>query len=129
MYLNDEQFSRDNVTRTKQFEDLPRGSEPTRDVTILQKLYAVEAQLNCINNKVDLIGDHQLRQTKEHTTCDGAAEKYYTCGEAAQLLRKATTTIRQWIRAGKLDAKRTPGAGPRGSYLISNAALTPHLPR
>ena len=129
MYLNDEQFSRDNVTRTKQFEDLPRGSEPTRDVTILQKLYAVEAQLNCINNKVDLIGDHQLRQTKEHTTCDGAAEKYYTCGEAAQLLRKATTTIRQWIRAGKLDAKRTPGAGSRGSYLISNAALTPYLPR
>ncbi len=129
MYLNDEQFSRDNVTRTKQFEDLPRGSEPTRDVTILQKLYAVEAQLNCINNKVDLIGDHQLRQTKEHTTCGEAAEKYYTCGEAAQLLRKATTTIRRWIKDGKLDAKRTPGAGPRGSYLISNAALTPHLPR
>ena len=129
MYLNDEQFSRDNVTRTKQFEDLPRGSEPTRDVTILQKLYAVEAQLNCINNKVDLIGDHQLRQTKEHTTCDGAAEKYYTCGEAAQLLRKETTTIRRWIKAGKLQAKRTPGAGSRGSYLISNAALTPYLPR
>jgi len=129
MHFNDIQFSRDKVTRTTQFEDLPRGSEPMRDVTILQKIFDLEAQLNCLNNKVDLIGDHQLRQTKEHTTCGGAAEKYYTCGEAAQLLRKATTTIRKWIKDGKLDAKRTPGAGPRGSYLISNAALTSHLPR
>ena len=129
MYLNDEQFSRDNVTRTKQFEDLPRGNEPMRDVTILQKIFDLEAHLRRIDNKVDLIGDHQLRQTKEHTTCGGAAEKYYTCGEAAQLLRKAPTTIRKWIKDGKLDAKRTPGAGPRGSYLISNAALTSHLPR
>ena len=128
MHFNDIQFSRDKVTRTTQFEDLPRGSEPMRDVTILQKIFDLEAQLNCLNNKVDLIGDHQLRQTKEHTTCGGAAEKYYTCVETAQLLHKSPMTIRRWIKAGKLQAKRTPGAGSRGSYLISNAALAPYLP-
>ena len=118
MYLNDEQFSRDNVTRTTQFADLPRGKEPMRDVTILQKIFDVEAQLRRIDNKVDALGDNQLRQTK----------KYYTCVEAAQLLHKSPMTIRRWIKAGKLQAKRTPGAGSRGSYLISNAALAPYLP-
>ena len=49
---------------------------------------------------------------------EGVMPRYYTVKEVAQMLRRTTRTIYEWIRDGRLRAKRV-----RDGYLISEEAI------
>ncbi len=53
----------------------------------------------------------------------GRAKEFYTVDEFAELVGRASYTVRTWIRQGQITATRVHGTGPRGRLLIPHAEI------
>ncbi len=71
-----------------------------------QTLYQLESEIK--SSKRPVLGQNQA---------------YFTVKEVAALIERAPCTVRQWIRNGKLPARRLQGTGPNGPFLVSRAAV------
>jgi excisionase family DNA binding protein len=54
----------------------------------------------------------------------GQQKPWLTVNEVAQYTGRTAFTIRRWISNGLIEAKRLPGAGQRGRFLIASDELT-----
>lgn len=51
-------------------------------------------------------------------------KEWYSVAEAAKVLGKASFTVREWARLGRINAKRRPcGRGPCGEWMISGQEI------
>jgi excisionase family DNA binding protein len=53
----------------------------------------------------------------------GQAKSHYTVKEVAEIVKWKPYTVREWIRARRINAIRIEGTGPRGRLLIPRAEL------
>lgn len=54
----------------------------------------------------------------------GVSKSHYSVAEIAQLVDRSEYRVRQWIKAGQLNATRVAGTGPRGRLLIPREELS-----
>lgn len=69
----------------------------------------------------------QMVETRKDTLF--LEEESVDTAEAAKLLGKHPLTIRRWIKAGKLEARKGPGKDNKGHFYITKRSLEKALKR
>jgi hypothetical protein len=81
---------------------------------------AIIEQLRAVANRLE-----RLESQVEKLGLQSVAKEFYTTEEVACLLNKASFTVREWCRHGRINAiKRNSGRGAGGEWGISHEELT-----
>ncbi len=93
------------------------------DNDITERVNGLRRQVEQVKNTTDLLLE-SLGQIKDRIRDDSHAKEFYTPAEVAEMLGKATFTVREWCRLQRIHArKRETGRGDAEEWEISRSEV------
>lgn len=98
----------------------PSENGEAKPKSILERLSSGLEEITARQARLESI----LSEIRDEVTSSLPKKEHYTCAEVAALLGKATFTVRQWARLGRINAEKThAGRGIDAEWRISYSEI------